>query len=78
MKPTFKVGDRIYSTCDELMNDVWRATIAKVWKADKAGSSDGHCYITNGRWDGESATTKGGPRKITSRQLWAEHMALDD
>lgn len=72
MQPTFAIGDRVESADGSsdrhLMCGVWVATVVDVRPAK--GASDGHCYITAGRWQGNDSAP------LTTRQLHAEHLQL--
>ncbi len=72
----FKVGDKVMSAMDSgdrvHMENVYRGTIARV-RGNIQGAPDGRCYIIHGQWDKDNYD-----EGITSRQLWANHMEIDN
>ena len=72
-KLKFEVGDKVKSAPDSsdvvLMENTWYATIHRI-----VGENDhGGCYETIGSWSDEHPSDK-----WTLRQLWGDHLSLNE
>ena len=80
--PKFKVGDIVKSATGSsditMMGDVWHGRIHSVRPTSNRGHgpADGHVYVTIGYWASDPPLAEG--EHYTSRQLWAEHLELDE